>query len=160
EMLHFGGERDPAAARAKLERAIASGAALHKFADIAAAQGGDRAAVLDGRLPSVETRAEVTAEHAGHVSRINTEAIGMAALALGAGGLRREDNIDPAVGIELLRKCGDRGERGEPLALLHHRDGRGVDEARARIRAAYVIGDGAAAGQGPIVLDVLRGEAV
>jgi thymidine phosphorylase len=97
----------------------------------------------------------VIAPRAGVVSAIDAEAIGFAALALGAGRLRKEDTIDPAVGLELLRKVGDTVGRGEPIAVLHHRDERGLDEANRRVERAYRIGDEPPPKR-PLVIEVLR----
>ena len=138
EMVMLAGRADsPAAARAALERAIASGAALDRLAQLVVAQGGAASAVLEEALPEAPGRAEVKSAGAGTVAAIDAEAIGLAALSLGAGRVRKEDAIDPAVGVELLCKRGDAVAAGQVLALLHHRDGRGLPDAVRRIGAAY-----------------------
>jgi pyrimidine-nucleoside phosphorylase len=57
---------------------------------------------------------------------------------MGAGRLRAEDKIDPAVGIEILAKPGDRVVRGEPLARLHLRNH--DPELEQRVANAFAIG--------------------
>jgi pyrimidine-nucleoside phosphorylase/thymidine phosphorylase len=146
-----------AAARARVERAIADGSGLAKLEEIVAAQGGDAAAVRDpGRLPQAPHRLEVLAPSSGVVEAIDTEVIGLASVALGAGRARTEDRIDPAVGLVVHRKLGAAVERGEPLATLHHGD-RGEDPARvaARLAAAWSIGQRAPPVQ-PLVLEILE----
>ncbi|MFT3914272.1 MAG: thymidine phosphorylase [Anaeromyxobacteraceae bacterium] len=154
EMLLLGGAApDRAAARARVEGAIADGSGLAKLEEIVRAQGGDPAAVRDpGRLPVAPRRLPVPAPEGGIVQAIDTEAVGLASVALGAGRARTEDRIDPAVGIVVHRKLGDRVERGEPLATIHHGE-RGEDPARVAMRLATAW----RIGVGPSTPDPLRG---
>jgi len=133
---------------------IGSGAALAKFAEIIQAQGGD-VRVLDdpSLLPRAELLHSVTSEFAGVVSKIDTAAIGTAASILGAGRERKEDAIDPAVGLVVEKKLGDRVERGETLAVIHANEFARVSEAEALIRGAYVLADSAAIP--PLLIDFI-----
>jgi pyrimidine-nucleoside phosphorylase len=156
EMLVLGkGASDETAARMKLVRAIETGSALEKLADIVEAQGGERRAILEQRLPEVSTASLVTASRAGVVGAIDAQEIGLAALALGAGRAKKEDVIDPAVGMELLRKVGESVGRGEPVVALHHRESRGLAEARKRVERAYRIDDESPPKR-PLVIEVMR----
>ncbi len=156
EMLVLGkGASDETAARMKLVRAIETGSALQKLADIVGAQGGDKRAILEQKLPEVPTASLVTASRAGVVGAIDAQEIGLAALALGAGRAKKEDVIDPAVGMELLRKVGESVGRGEPIAALQHRESRGLAEARKRVERAYRIDDEAPSKR-PLVIEVMR----
>jgi len=121
EMLLLAGvAADLPAARAAVEGAIRDGRGLDKLAEIVRAQGGDPEAVRDpGRLPRAPRRYEVPAPAAGFVAAVDGEAVGLAAMALGAGRARVEDRVDPAVGLEVLKKVGDPVERGEPLCRVH-----------------------------------------
>ena len=152
------GEAGEAEARRKLSAAIDSGEATVRFAKVVEAQGGDPRAILEERLPEVGTSSVAIAPRSGTVVAIDAEAIGLAALALGAGRAKKEDAIDPAVGLELLRKLGDTVRRGEPIVAMHHREERGLEEARRRIERAYKISDEPlpAAEKIPLVLEVLR----
>ena len=149
------GEEGEKEARARLVEAIDSGRALTRFAEIVEAQGGDPRAVIEERLPEVQTSSVAIAQRAGTVLAIDAEQIGLAATALGAGRVRKDDVIDPAVGLELLRKVGDPVRRGEPIVALHHRDERGMEQALRRIERAYHIGEGSPS-KLPLVLEVLR----
>jgi thymidine phosphorylase len=60
------------------------------------------------------------------------------------------DEIDPAVGVVCLREAGSRVDVGDDLFLIHHRDGRGLEEARAHLARGVEVGD--AAGVSPLVL--------
>jgi len=131
-------------ARARLEEALSSGRALDVLARMVAAHGGDpRVIESPERLPQARHRIAVRATKAGFVQSIDARALAEVALALGAGRRRTEDAIDPAVGVELLRKRGDRVTRGEELLLLHARTKTGLPLAQAG--AAVVIGSRAPA---------------
>ncbi len=145
---------DLASARLAVEAAIEDGRGLAKWREIVAAQGGD-ARVVDEpeRLPRAATLVEVGSPLAGLVEAIDGEALGLAAMALGAGRARVEDRIDPAVGLVLGKKVGDRVAKGEPLVVVHRNQG-GEPQARvaARILAAYAIGPGPVA-PAPLILE-------
>lgn len=148
EMLRLGGVAVTVAeGRAAIEAAIADGRGLAKLRAIVEAQGGDPRAVDDpGRLPRAPRRLEVAAPAAGIVEAIDAEAVGLAAMALGAGRAKVEDRIDPAAGIVVHRRLGDRVERGEPLCTLHFGDAAGApDRSAARAAAAWRLGPGPAA---------------
>ena len=121
EMLVLGGvAADLLEGREAVSAAIADGRGLAKLGEIVRAQGGDPEAVYDpSRLPRAPRSYEVAAPDSGWVEMIDAEAVGLAAMALGAGRARVEDPVDPAVGIEVLRKVGEPVERGEPLCLVH-----------------------------------------
>jgi pyrimidine-nucleoside phosphorylase len=142
-MLTLGGAaRDPKAGAAMADRALTSGTALERFGRMVEAQGGDPRVVDDAdRLPSVSTVQMVTAPRAGYLAEVRAVAIGQAANALGAGRQRVEDSVDHAVGIMVRAVIGDRVELGQPLFELHHRDGRGLDEALALCRSAVSLTD-------------------
>ncbi len=114
------------------------------------AQGGAPGALEN--LPVSGTVREVPAARGGHVTALAALGVGRAALALGAGRKRKTDKVDPAAGVELLAKPGDRVERGDPVARLH--GGRGVEEAEGLILGALEIGDEPPA-PAPAILDSL-----
>jgi pyrimidine-nucleoside phosphorylase len=131
-------------ARRAVEAAIADGRGLATWRAMVAAQGGD-ARIVDeaGRLPRAATLLEVASPAAGVVEAIDGEALGLAAMALGAGRARVEDRIDPAVGLVLRKKVGDRVVQGEPLLVVHRNPGGEPQPlVAARVLAAYRIGPG------------------
>jgi pyrimidine-nucleoside phosphorylase len=146
-MLVLGGaEKDDTAAAHAVGRALASGAALDTFRRMVERQGGDPRIVDDPRLlPHTEQQTEFRAPRAGYVAAVRAESVGRASNALGAGRSKVSDEIDHAVGITVLAKPGDPVSTGQPLAVLHHRDGRGADEALALCREAFEVGDAAPA---------------
>jgi pyrimidine-nucleoside phosphorylase len=141
EMLVQGGvAADLAAGRARLAAALDDGTALAKMRACVAAQGGDPRAVDDyGLLPTARRRHQVVAAAAGWVTAIDAEEVGVAAMRLGAGRLKKEDAVDPAVGVLLHKKVGDRVAAGEPLATLLLND-LGPEPAAGMVAAAYTLG--------------------
>jgi pyrimidine-nucleoside phosphorylase len=154
-LLLAGVAEDEPAAAARVDRVIATGAAVETFRRMVERQGGNPRVVDDpGLLPHTDEVAELPAIRAGYVSGMDAEAIGRASNALGAGRSKVGDAIDHAVGITLLAKPGDRVTAGQPLLLFHHRGGRGVAEAQAICRAAFDISDAAPAMRPKILAEV------
>jgi pyrimidine-nucleoside phosphorylase len=126
------------AALARVRRAIASGAALTKLAEVVAAQGGDRRQVEDpARLPQAPVRVMIAAPRSGYLAGINAERVGTASVRLGAGRERKEDAIDYAVGLVLQAKIGDHLDAGQPLIEVHARRAEDVEGVRAALLASY-----------------------
>jgi pyrimidine-nucleoside phosphorylase len=128
---------DAAQGRARAEQAVADGSALDAYGRWIRAQGGDPN--LDA-LPGAPVVEHVTAQSAGYVQRIATTAIGEAALGLGAGRLRKEDDIDHTVGIICLAKRGQQVAAGDPIAEVHARTDESAATGAAEVAAAYRIG--------------------
>jgi pyrimidine-nucleoside phosphorylase len=129
-------------AEQRLETAIEDGSGLARFRALVRAQGGDpevldRPAELLGTLVTTEVRAA----REGVVARVDTLAVGLAEVVLGAGRTRADASIDPGVGFTVQRRPGERVQRGEPLVLVHHRPGQDVDEVCHRLADAFHIAD-------------------
>ncbi|UMZ73923.1 thymidine phosphorylase [Natranaerofaba carboxydovora] len=71
-------------------------------------------------LPESETYCYVKSNLEGYISWLDSETIGKASVLLGAGRRSKEDDIDPAVGIELLKKRGDFVAKEEPVFKIHY----------------------------------------
>jgi len=155
-MLVLGGiESEPDAAAVRVGQALSSGRALETFARMIDRQGGDARVVENpALLPASPGRELLTATRSGFVTRLGAQAIGRAANALGAGRKRVGDAVDHAVGIVAMVKPGDAVREGQPLLVLHHRDGRGLSEALAACREAIAIGDAAPAPRPKILGEV------
>ena len=118
-----GVETRRADARLRLEAAVSSGAAFEKLVQVTVAQGGDPAVLYDpSLLPKANNEHVVRARETGFVARIDAFDIGTAALLLGAGRERKEDDVDPAVGIAVEVKTGDEVTAGQALARLAWND--------------------------------------
>ena len=129
-------------ARKKLEASIASGAALQKFRELVAAQGGDaRVADEPSRLPPAKFQVPHAAPHAGFVADVDALGVALAAVRLGAGRTKADDTIDHAVGLSGLLKIGERVETGAPLCVIHANDPQALGEAKTMMAKAITIGD-------------------
>jgi pyrimidine-nucleoside phosphorylase len=137
--------------RARAGQAIADGSALDVYRRWIRAQNGDPDLHALPGAPVVE---QVSAPTAGYVQRIATTAIGEAALGLGAGRLRKEDDIDHAVGIVCLAKRGQQVAAGDTIAEVHARSDESAELGVAEVAAAYRIGQ-EPPDDVPIVLDVI-----
>ncbi len=123
---------------------VARGRALGKFREIIRLQGGD-AAVADhpNRLPQARHQLDVPSPGSGYVASIQCEQIGVASVLLGGGRDKKEDTIDPAVGLVVHKKIGDAVKTGEPLCTLHYNADSRVGEARRLVEQSYRIEPGA-----------------
>jgi pyrimidine-nucleoside phosphorylase len=152
-LILAGIERDEAAASARVRNTLRSGEALEKFRQIVENQGGDPRVVDDDRrLPAAPDREPVRAPRSGFVAGLRAWNVGDASVVLGAGRARLGDAIDPGVGIEILAPPGAEVREGDAVLMVHHRGGRGLDEARSLLSAAIAIGDEAPA-PWPLVLE-------
>jgi pyrimidine-nucleoside phosphorylase len=140
------GERAPTieAARARCRKTIDDGSALERFRRVIEAQGGDPRVIDDpGRLPQPKHRIAVPAPRSGFVQSLHARSIGHATMLLGAGRARADSAIDPAVGVVLHKKIGDRVEAHEPLyTVLADREDHAAHDAIRTILKACVIGEG------------------
>ncbi len=141
EMMCLAGKApSPEEASRLLEKNLDGGLALTKFGEMIAAQGGDPAVIENiGLLPQSSDREILTADTEGFLSRCDALMVGMAAMNLGAGRETKESFIDLSAGVVLHKKEGDRVERGDILATLHHnRPGR-LGAALELARRAFTI---------------------
>jgi pyrimidine-nucleoside phosphorylase len=141
ELLVFSGRSpDHGGAVAALRALLADGSALAKFQDLIAHQGGDVRVIEDpGLLPQAKDSISVSARTAGTVRRLDALSIGRAANALGAGRTKKDDAIDPAVGVEVVKKIGETVEQRGLLAILHVNDPKNLAEAKHLVESAYDI---------------------
>jgi thymidine phosphorylase len=95
----------------------------------------------------------VTAPRGGYLARLDAELLGRASVALGAGRNRVEDPVDPAVGIVVKARPGDRVAAGDLVLEVHYRDQAKLDAALVLASRAIVIDD-----QPPALRPLLLGE--
>ena len=109
-----------ARARERVAEALKTGAGLRVLADMAEAQGGDPRCVWEPeRLHVGDKRLEVKAQSDGYLGHMDTEAVGIASVLLGAGRSRKEDALDYGAGIMLHKKYGDPVRAGETIGVLY-----------------------------------------
>ncbi len=123
---------------------ICGGRAMEKFLQIVKRQQGDTEMIEHPeRYPRSAHSLEVSAAAAGCVAAIDTTAVGIAGVELGAGRMKQEDVIDPKAGIHIHKKIGDAVQKGDVLATLYGDDPEGIKQAAARLTKAYTLGAGA-----------------
>jgi pyrimidine-nucleoside phosphorylase len=135
------------------EEMLRNGKALAKFKEIIRLQGGDPAVCDDvARLPHAKHTVDITSPAAGHVAAVDCRSLGIASCVIGGGREKKEDVIDPAVGMEIHCGLTDPVEKGQPLVTIHYNADARLAEARRLIEQAYRIAPGKAAGQRPALV--------
>ena len=133
-----------------------SGAAKEKLAEMIAAQGGDASYVAHPEMfPKAEHIVEICSEKEGYLSHMDAEKIGLCAGMLGAGRMKKEDEIDHAAGIILAKKTGDFVRTGDVLATLHTDQIEKLGDAEAIFRAALSFSDTAPT-ENPLIYDIIQ----
>ena len=157
-MFHLGGASQTVAeGKQKSEGLIASGKALARFRQMVELQGGDIGAIDDPeRLPSAKHRVDVLSAASGYVSAIHSEQVGTACVILGGGRERKEDSVDPAVGIVVHKKIGDKVTAGEALCTIHCHSDAQAARAKELLAESYVIAAAAPAHKPALVHRVIR----
>ncbi len=142
EMLVLSGMYTEVQAEEKISEVIVNGAALEKFRDMVAAQGGDVAYIDEPeRLLQAGEKYEFLAEKAGYVTKMDSEAIGTASLLLGAGRRTLDDVIDFDAGLIFEKKLGDQVEKGDLICTLYSNDRALFSEAIERLKGAIELGE-------------------
>ena len=127
-------------ARLTAEKHLVDGSAYLKLKQVVAAQGGNPQALDKFELlPNATGMREITSPRAGYVSTIYAEDIGVASNMIGAGRDKKEDAIDPAVGIILEVKVGEKVDAGSILCRLYFTKEDHVEEAANRVEDAFRI---------------------
>jgi pyrimidine-nucleoside phosphorylase len=146
EMLVLGGtDATLEGAMLRARGAVESGAALQRFREIIAAQGGDPRVCDDPAaiLPQPALRIPFVAERDGIVQRVEPRIVGKGISAMGGGRNTMADTIDASVGFRITARPGDAVRVGETLAMIEARDALCAEAGRAALAAAVVIGPGA-----------------
>ena len=140
-------------ARGCVRKALEGGGGLEKLREIIEAQGGDPRIVDDPvQLPTAPSVESVLAARSGYLASLDAELVGRATMVLGAGRDRVDQAIDHAVGAIVRVVPGEYVRTGHPVVELHHRDARGLDEARRLVSRAVQIEDAPPAAA-PLILD-------
>ncbi len=157
-MLVLGGKAfDLAEGERKAAEVIQNGQAFQKLRELVIAQGGDVSFVEDlSKLPVAEFKDVVTADQFGWVKSIDAREVGESAVVLGAGRAKKTDKIDPAVGILVKVKVGDRVASGQELFEVHANDPDKLREIKTRLLKAVEISEGPVE-KLPVFLGVISG---
>jgi pyrimidine-nucleoside phosphorylase len=157
-MLVLGGvARELGEAERRCRGALADGSAWRLFLRNVELQGGDPLVCTDtGRGPKAAASRELRAGRSGFVRAVEARKIGVAALLLGAGRERAEDDVLPEAGIEILATRGREVRSGEALCVLHSSDSGRLDRAEALAAQAFDIGAEPPSLEASLVLRELR----
>jgi pyrimidine-nucleoside phosphorylase len=122
------------------EQLIASGMAFERFRQMVELQGGDISVIDDPtRLPSAEHLVSAPSPASGFVTAIACEQVGTACVILGGGRERKEDSVDPAVGIVVHKKIGDKVSVGEALCTIQCHSDAQAARAKTLLIESYEI---------------------
>lgn len=108
---------------------INNGEALKKLGEMIEAQGGNREVINDYKIFNIpKSKIEITSEEEGYVENLEVEKIGYASMLLGAGRAKKEDIIDPTVGIKFYLDIGSQVKKGDLIAEIFYNDTKNLDE--------------------------------
>ena len=141
-MLYLANKGEMDSCIKQVHEALESGRAFEKLVELVEAQGGDSAVIRNPELfkkPNYEH--EVVANQSGYITHINTEEVGITSVVLGAGRETKESEIDYSAGIRLLKKYGDKVEKGDILGILYTDKEESLPEAERMFIEAYTIGE-------------------
>jgi thymidine phosphorylase len=142
----------------KAERLIRSGEALETFRKMIKLQGGDERIIDEpSLLPRSKHTRQISSPKTGFIAEIDCQAIGVASVILGGGRAKKEDSVDPSVGIVMLRKLGDAVSAGEPLCTIHYNSETQANEAALLLQKSFRIAEAAPSDQKPLIYRVIRG---
>ena len=130
----------PKEAESRVAEALDSGAAYQKLLEWIGAQGGDTRYLIEPeRFKAAAYTREVRATAGGYIGIMDAQQIGHAAMLLGAGRAAKGDVIDPAAGLVIEKKTGERVEVGELLCVLHTNRPETLDAAETAYMTALTV---------------------
>lgn len=119
---------------------ITNGKALAKFKELVENQGGDVSFLEDtNKFEKAKYIIPVISEEEGYVKVLDAEKIGVTSVHLGAGRVKKEDDIDKAVGIIVCKKISDKVQVGDVLAYVYANDEEKGKKAVEDIKEAYKL---------------------
>lgn len=123
-----------------IQENIVNGKAFEKLVQMVKNQGGDVSYLNDlEKFEKPKYIISVKAEKSGVVKEVNAEEVGKLACMLGAGRIRKEDEIDYSAGIFVNKKVGDYVEIKEPLAFIYTNKEDKIEEAKEKILKIWKI---------------------
>lgn len=125
-----------------IEDVIENGKAYEKFLELVANQGGDISYIQNtDKFEKSKYKMPVVIQNLGYIDKLNAEEVGKIAMHLGAGRIRKEDEIDYCVGIELLKKVGDSVTQDDTVAYVYANDEEKGKQAVEKLLSLYQIGE-------------------
>jgi thymidine phosphorylase len=124
------------------EKLIVSGKALERFRQMVELQGGDPRVIDDPKiLPQAQHAMTIFSPENGYLTSLQCEQVGTACVILGGGREKKEDSVDPSVGIVLHKKVGDPVSNTEPLATIYYNAESRAARAKQLLEESFRIGD-------------------
>lgn len=129
----------------RIAEALRSGRALEIFGRMIAEMGGppDMESDWHTHLPKAVEIGEVPAPRSGYISAMDGEALGLAVVHMGGGRAVESDRIDPSVGMSEMVALGTKVNRGDPICVIHARNGNEAEQAAHAVLGAVTISDAA-----------------
>ena len=140
-------------AREKLEKSLLPGEAFSRFERMVWAQGGDARALSRFDMLPVSREYEYKAEKSGFINEMDAQALGSAALALGAGREKKGESIDYGAGIYLIKTLRERVEKGEPIARVYTQKS---DWSQAGLQLGRAFGIGEERPAPPLIYEIIE----
>lgn len=141
--------------RQEVRKVLISGAGYEKFCQMITAQGGRLAYDQSNYgLPQSNYQVELKAPREGCVAALDAFEVGKTAMLLGAGREKIGDTIDPAVGIQVIKKKGEWVQQGDTLAIIHANNIRLIASAAERLQTCYQLSD-TTPPQAPLIIDTV-----
>ena len=126
--------------KSKMLENIKNGKAYHKFLELVKKQGGDINYIENlAKLPKATYIEAFYSKKDGYIQEINSKEIGKIAGILGAGREKKEDDVDPAVGIVLNKKVADEVKKGDILAYIHANDKKKLEQAKKTLEKVILV---------------------
>lgn len=122
----------------KIMEKINNGDALNKFKELVRNQGGDVSYIDDiSKFKKAKYILPVISDKSEYVKAMDNEKIGYISCMLGAGRMKKEDEINDRVGIIINKKIGDRVEQGDILGYIHADDETIGNKAVEELKQCY-----------------------
>lgn len=139
-----------------IKEVVRNGKAYQKLLELVEKQGGDISYLEDcSKFEQAKYILPVISKKTGYVQQLNAQKVGEISGKLGAGRVKKEDKIDPSVGIILVKKVSEIVKEGEILAYIHANDKTIGQEAQEELNAIYQIAEGKIE-KPKVILDIIR----
>lgn len=124
----------------RIKENIRNGKALEKFRELVINQGGD-ISYIDNieKFPKAKYIIPLVAEKSGVIESLDAEEVGKISVFLGAGRIKKEDDIQKEVGLVFEKKVGDNVNIGDILAYIHGNNEEKTKEAVEELKKIYEI---------------------
>ena len=156
-MMQLAGKgNDLAENKKQMLEKIENGKAYEKFLQLVKNQGGDISYLEDiEKFTKAKYIEPVRSDKQGYIQEINSKEIGKLAGILGAGREKKEDAIDPSVGIVLAKKVGDSVKTEEIVAYVHANNEVKLQEAKQNLKEIIKIVANPIEKE-PVILEIIK----